>query len=52
MYPDYKLIATDVMTVEEACEYLKAGAYAVAPIIDTHNAEGARDLIQAFIDSN
>jgi len=52
MYPDYKLIATDVMTVEEASEYLKAGAYAVAPIIDTHNAEGARDLIQAFIDSN
>ncbi len=52
MFPGIKLIPTDVMTPEEAGDYLKAGAYAVAPILDTRNTEEARALFQDFIDSN
>lgn len=48
MFPGFKLIATDVMTPEEAGDYLTVGAYAVAPIIDTKKTEEARDLIQSF----
>lgn len=50
MYPGIKLIATDIMTVEIAREYLKAGAHAVAPILDIHNAGEARSLIESFTD--
>lgn len=48
MFPGFKLIATGVMTPEEAGDYLTMGAYAVAPIIDTKKTEEARDLIQSF----
>lgn len=48
MFPGFKLIATDVMTPEEAGDYLTMGACAVAPIIDTKKTEEARDLIQSF----
>lgn len=50
MYPGFKLIPTDVMTPGEAQEYLKAGSYAVAPIIDTGKTEGVGDLIAGYID--
>ena len=36
------------MAAEEAGGYLKAGAYAVAPIINTGNAQETRTLIESF----
>ena len=51
IYPGLKLIPTDKMGVTEAGDYLKAGAFAVAPVIDTGSTVEARGLIQAFIDS-
>ena len=49
MFPGFKLIASDIMTPEEAGDYLTMGAYAVAPIVDTKKTEEARNLIQSFI---
>lgn len=50
MFSGFKLIPTDVMTPEEAGDYLKTGAFAVAPVIDTKNSKEARELILGFID--
>lgn len=50
MFPAFKYIPTDVMTPGEVREYLKAGAYAAAPIIDAGNIEEARKLIRGIAD--
>jgi 2-dehydro-3-deoxyphosphogluconate aldolase/(4S)-4-hydroxy-2-oxoglutarate aldolase len=44
-FPSVKFIATDAMTTDDVRSYLDAGAYAVAPIIDTEEtAKTARFL--------
>lgn len=51
MYPGLKLIPTGKISVTEAGDYLKAGAFAVASVIDAGNTVEARGMIQALIDS-
>ncbi len=48
-FPKIKLIPTDKMSYFEAAQYLDAGAYAAAPIIDLENGKEPNDLIKEFI---
>jgi hypothetical protein len=48
-FPRIKLIPTDIMSPFEAAQYLKAGAYAVAPIIDIEKVKEPYNLIREFI---
>lgn len=50
MFPGVKLIPTDRMTPDEAERYLRSGAYAVAPVIDTGSAENPGRLAYEFLD--
>jgi 2-dehydro-3-deoxyphosphogluconate aldolase/(4S)-4-hydroxy-2-oxoglutarate aldolase len=47
--PRVKFIPTDAMSPFEAAEYLKAGAYAVAPIFDLEKVKELRELIKEFL---
>ncbi|MEQ9617941.1 MAG: bifunctional 4-hydroxy-2-oxoglutarate aldolase/2-dehydro-3-deoxy-phosphogluconate aldolase [Deltaproteobacteria bacterium] len=49
MFPDVKLIPTDKMSHEDAILYLKAGSFAVAPIIDVDSSGDPEDFILGFI---
>lgn len=49
IFPKIKLIPTDIMSPFEASEYLKAGAYAVAPIIDLEKLKEPYKLMGEFI---
>lgn len=51
IFPKIKLIPTDTMSPFEASEYLKAGAYAVSPIIDLERLKEPYKLIGEFIGS-
>ena len=46
--PRIKLIPTDWMSPFEAVQYVKSGAYAVAPIIDLDKTKGPDSLIEEF----
>ncbi len=48
-FPKVKLIPTDKMSPYEASQYLAAGAYAVAPIIDLDRVKEPMKLIQEFL---
>ncbi|MGH7908879.1 MAG: bifunctional 4-hydroxy-2-oxoglutarate aldolase/2-dehydro-3-deoxy-phosphogluconate aldolase [Thermodesulfobacteriota bacterium] len=43
-----KFVPTDTMSPYEAGQYLKAGAYAVAPIIDLDKVKEPKELIREF----
>ena len=47
-FPKLKIIPTDKMSPVEATEYLRKGAYAVAPIIDLEMIQHPRGLIVDF----
>ena len=49
MFPDVKLIPTDMMTSDEVRNYLQAGAYAVAPIIDTGEPGKAENIAEGVL---
>jgi 2-keto-3-deoxy-6-phosphogluconate aldolase len=49
IFPGIKLIPTDTMSPFEASEYLRAGAYAVAPIIDLERLKEPYKLIGEFM---
>ncbi len=46
--PKVKFVPTDKMSPYEAGQYLKAGAYAVAPIIDLDKVKEPKELIREF----
>ena len=48
IFPKLKFIPTDKMSPYEASQYLKAGAYAVAPIIDLDKVKEPKALIREF----
>lgn len=48
-FPKIKFIPTDMMSPYEAAEYLMAGAYAVAPIIDLEKIKELKELIAEFL---
>ncbi len=48
-FPEIKLISTGRMNPSEAAQYLIAGAYAVAPIIDLDEVEQPQALIKEFL---
>ena len=47
-FPKVKFVPTDKMSPYEASQYLKAGAYAVAPIIDLDKVKEPKELIREF----
>ena len=48
IFPKVKFVPTDTMSPYQASQYLKAGAYAVAPIIDLDRVKEPTGLIQQF----
>src|SRR3989304_959674 len=48
IFPKVKFVPTDIMSPYEASQYLKAGAYAVAPIIDLDRVKEPKELIREF----
>ena len=48
IFPKLRLIPTDTMDPSEASQYLREGAYAVAPIIDLDVAKDPGGLIEDF----
>ena len=48
IFPKLRLIPTDTMDPSEAIQYLREGAYAVAPIIDLDVAKDPGGLIEDF----
>ena len=48
IFPRIKLIPTDIMSTLEAAQYLKAGAYAVAPIIDLERVKEPNSIFKEF----
>ena len=48
IFPKVKFVPTDIMSPYEASQYLKAGAYAVAPIIDLDKVQEPKELIREF----
>ena len=48
IFPKVKFVPTDIMSPYEASQYLKAGAYAVAPIIDLERIKEPKELIREF----
>lgn len=48
IFPKVKFVPTDKMSSYEASQYLKAGAYAVAPIIDLERIKEPKELIREF----
>jgi 2-dehydro-3-deoxyphosphogluconate aldolase/(4S)-4-hydroxy-2-oxoglutarate aldolase len=50
IFPKIKLVPTDVMGSFEASQYLKAGAHAVAPIIDLEVIKEPDKLIEEFLE--
>jgi 2-dehydro-3-deoxyphosphogluconate aldolase/(4S)-4-hydroxy-2-oxoglutarate aldolase len=48
IFPKTKLIPTDIISPFEASQYIKAGAHAVAPIIDLGEAKEPSGLIKEF----
>jgi 2-dehydro-3-deoxyphosphogluconate aldolase/(4S)-4-hydroxy-2-oxoglutarate aldolase len=51
MSPRVKMIPTDWMSPFEAVQYIKSGAYAVAPIIDLEKAKELDSLIEEFTEA-
>ncbi len=49
VFPTINLIPTDFMTPSEAAQYLKHGAYSVAPIIDLEKTEKPKEHIEKFL---
>lgn len=49
IFPKVKFIPTDEMSLFEAGQYLKAGAYAVAPIIDLGKVKEPYKFIKEFL---
>jgi 2-keto-3-deoxy-6-phosphogluconate aldolase len=49
LFPKVKFVPTDTMSPFEATEYLKAGAYAVAPIMDLEKIKEPKELIAEFL---
>jgi 2-keto-3-deoxy-6-phosphogluconate aldolase len=47
--PKVKFIPTDAMSPFEAADYLKTGAYAVAPIFDLEKVKELKELIAEFL---
>jgi 2-dehydro-3-deoxyphosphogluconate aldolase / (4S)-4-hydroxy-2-oxoglutarate aldolase len=47
-FPRIKFIPTDMMSPYEAAEYLMAGAYAVAPILDLETVKELKELVREF----
>ena len=50
-FPMVKFVPTDTMSPYEAGQYLKAGAYAVAPIIYLDKVKEPKELIREFSDN-
>ncbi|MGH7802186.1 MAG: bifunctional 4-hydroxy-2-oxoglutarate aldolase/2-dehydro-3-deoxy-phosphogluconate aldolase [Thermodesulfobacteriota bacterium] len=48
IFPKVKFVPTDTMSPYEASQCLKAGAYAVAPIIDLDKVKEPKELIREF----
>src|SRR3989304_2690202 len=48
IFPKLKFVPTDKMSSYEASQYLKAGAYAVAPIINLEKIKKPKELIREF----
>ena len=48
IFSKVKFVPTDKMSPYEASQYLKAGAYAVAPIIDLDKVKEPKELIREF----
>ena len=48
IFPKVKFVPTDKMSPYEASQYLNAGAYAVAPIIDLERIKDPKELIREF----
>jgi hypothetical protein len=48
-FPRIKFIPTDMMGPYEAAEYLMAGAYAVAPIIDLGTVKELKESVKEFL---
>src|SRR4030066_80418 len=48
IFPKVKFVPTDIMSPYEASQYLKAGAYAVAPIINLERIKEPKELIREF----
>lgn len=48
-FPRIKFIPTDMMSPYEAAEYLMAGAYAVAPVLDLGSVKEPKELVREFL---
>lgn len=51
IFPAVKFIPTDVMSADDVRRYLDAGAYAVAPIIDTEETDKTARLVDEVLNS-
>ncbi len=49
IFLEVKFIPTDKMNLDEAREYLEAGAYAIAPIIDTQELSKAKEFAEELL---
>jgi 2-dehydro-3-deoxyphosphogluconate aldolase/(4S)-4-hydroxy-2-oxoglutarate aldolase len=50
IFPKTKLIPTDIISPFEASQYIEAGAYAVAPVIDLENVKEPDTYIKEFME--